>query len=129
MRLQQWAANGWLRPHQTTKQQVSDLLAIVDRDLADSMRMSWFGSKTTIRLSHRDGQPFLNPLPLIPTKPTCGILDSLPLISCSGSRNTNRKARDVTDCDLKPCVGSCTHAPQVPGPAQPLPLPHPARAD
>lgn len=38
MRLQQWAANGWLRPHQTTKQQISDLLAIVGRDLADSMR-------------------------------------------------------------------------------------------
>jgi hypothetical protein len=34
MRLQQWAANGWLRPHQTTRQQISDLLAIVDRDLA-----------------------------------------------------------------------------------------------
>lgn len=38
MRLQQWAANGWLRPHQTTRQQISDLLAIVDRDLADSTR-------------------------------------------------------------------------------------------
>ena len=36
MRLQQWAANGWLRPHQTNKQQVADLLAIVERDLADS---------------------------------------------------------------------------------------------
>ena len=38
MRLQQWAANGWLRPHQTTQQQISDLLAIVKRDLADSSR-------------------------------------------------------------------------------------------
>jgi hypothetical protein len=36
MRLQQWATNGWLRPHQTSKQQVSDLLAIVERDLTDS---------------------------------------------------------------------------------------------
>ena len=36
MRLQQWASNGWLRPHQTNKQQVTDLLAIVERDLADS---------------------------------------------------------------------------------------------
>lgn len=35
MRLQQWAANGWLRPHQTTKQQVADLFAIVERDLDD----------------------------------------------------------------------------------------------
>jgi hypothetical protein len=36
MRLQQWAANGWLRPHQTNQQQIADLLAIVARDLADS---------------------------------------------------------------------------------------------
>lgn len=38
MRLQQWAANGWLRPHQTTRQQIADLFAIVDRDLGDSAR-------------------------------------------------------------------------------------------
>ena len=38
MRLQQWAANGWLRPHQTTRSQIADLLAIVERDLADSDR-------------------------------------------------------------------------------------------
>jgi len=38
MSLQQWAANGWLRPHQTTRQQISDLLAIVERDLEDSTR-------------------------------------------------------------------------------------------
>ena len=38
MRLQQWATNGWLRPHQTTPQQVADLLAIVERDLMDSTR-------------------------------------------------------------------------------------------
>ena len=38
MRLQQWAANGWLRPHQTNKQQIADLLAIVERDLNDSER-------------------------------------------------------------------------------------------
>lgn len=38
MRLQQWAANGWLRPHPTSRQQIADLLAIVDRDLEDSLR-------------------------------------------------------------------------------------------
>lgn len=38
MRLQQWAANGWLRPHQTNQRQVADLLSIVERDLQDSMR-------------------------------------------------------------------------------------------
>lgn len=36
MSLAQWASNGWLRPHKTTRQQIVDLLAIVERDLADS---------------------------------------------------------------------------------------------
>ena len=38
MSLADWAANGWLRPHQTTRRQIADLLAIVDRDLADARR-------------------------------------------------------------------------------------------
>jgi hypothetical protein len=36
MSLQQWAENGWLRPHQTSRQEIDDLLAIVARDLADA---------------------------------------------------------------------------------------------
>jgi hypothetical protein len=36
MSLQSWANNGWLRPHQTSPQEIKDLLAIVDRDLADA---------------------------------------------------------------------------------------------
>ena len=36
MTLQQWEVNGWLRAHHTTKQQVGELLAIVQRDLSDS---------------------------------------------------------------------------------------------
>lgn len=36
MTLSQWAKNGWLRPHKTSKQEISDLLKIVDRDLEDS---------------------------------------------------------------------------------------------
>lgn len=36
MSLESWANNGWLRPHQTNRQQVTDLLAIVVRDLADA---------------------------------------------------------------------------------------------
>ena len=34
--LQQWASNGWLRPHQASPQEIQDLLAIVRRDLADA---------------------------------------------------------------------------------------------
>ncbi len=36
MSLQQWASNGWLRPHQTSPQEIADLFAIVARDLADA---------------------------------------------------------------------------------------------
>lgn len=33
MSLQQWREFGWLEPHTTNKKQISDLLAIVERDL------------------------------------------------------------------------------------------------
>ncbi len=36
MSLEQWADNGWLRPHQTSTKEIRDLLAIVKRDLADA---------------------------------------------------------------------------------------------
>ncbi|MGB0372929.1 MAG: hypothetical protein ACPGN3_16475 [Opitutales bacterium] len=36
MSLQQWYKNGWLRPHTTNRQQIADLFAIVERDLADA---------------------------------------------------------------------------------------------
>jgi hypothetical protein len=36
MSLLQWAKNGWLRPYETSRQQVNSLLAIADRDLEDS---------------------------------------------------------------------------------------------
>jgi len=36
MSLQQWANSGWLRPHQTSREELGNLLAIVDRDLADA---------------------------------------------------------------------------------------------
>lgn len=36
MSLKQWADNGWLRPHVTSAQEISGLLAIVERDLADA---------------------------------------------------------------------------------------------
>lgn len=38
MSLQDWAKNGWLRPHKITRQEVVDLLGVVDRDLKDSQR-------------------------------------------------------------------------------------------
>jgi len=36
MTLRQWAEYGWLRSHATSVQEISDLLAIADRDIADS---------------------------------------------------------------------------------------------
>ena len=36
MTLKQWQSNGWLRSHQTSQQEIENLLAIVDRDLHDA---------------------------------------------------------------------------------------------
>ena len=36
MSLEQWAKNGWLRPHKSSKQEIANLLEIVDRDLKDA---------------------------------------------------------------------------------------------
>jgi len=40
MSLENWSKHGWLRPHQTNRQQIADLLAIVERDLADARNTS-----------------------------------------------------------------------------------------
>jgi hypothetical protein len=34
--LKQWADNGWLKPHRTSRKEVSSLLRIVERDLNDA---------------------------------------------------------------------------------------------
>ena len=36
MSLKDWLDNGWLKPHQTDKSEISNLLAIVERDLLDA---------------------------------------------------------------------------------------------
>ena len=36
MSLQDWQNNGWLRPHKTDRQEISNLLAIAERDMADA---------------------------------------------------------------------------------------------
>ena len=36
MSLQQWHENGWLREHHTDLQELSNLLAIADRDIGDA---------------------------------------------------------------------------------------------
>jgi len=36
MSLAQWASSGWVRPHQTSREEIGNLLAIADRDLADA---------------------------------------------------------------------------------------------
>lgn len=36
MSLKQWADNKWLKPHQTSPQEIAGLLAIVERDLEDA---------------------------------------------------------------------------------------------
>jgi hypothetical protein len=34
MSLEDWANNGWLRRHEISRQEIADLLSIVDRDFA-----------------------------------------------------------------------------------------------
>jgi hypothetical protein len=34
--LKQWADNGWLKPHRTSRKEISSLLRIVERDLGDA---------------------------------------------------------------------------------------------
>ena len=36
MSLQDWERNGWLQRHKTSPNEIRDLLAVVERDLADS---------------------------------------------------------------------------------------------
>jgi len=36
--LKQWADNGWLKPHRTSRKEISSLLNIVKRDLNDAQR-------------------------------------------------------------------------------------------
>jgi hypothetical protein len=38
MSLKQWADNKWLRPHQTSPEEIENLLKIVDRDLSDATK-------------------------------------------------------------------------------------------
>ena len=36
MTLKQWADNGWLKPHKTSRQEIGNLLAIARRDMSDA---------------------------------------------------------------------------------------------
>jgi hypothetical protein len=38
MSLKQWEDNGWLKPHQTSRKEIKNLLDIVDRDMLDAGR-------------------------------------------------------------------------------------------
>jgi hypothetical protein len=38
MSLKQWADDGWVRPHRSSRKEITGLLSIVDRDLSDAAR-------------------------------------------------------------------------------------------
>ena len=40
MTLKQWPDNGWLKSHKTSREEIKNLLAIVDRDLEDGQESS-----------------------------------------------------------------------------------------
>ena len=106
MSLDQWHKNGWLRPHETNRKQIADLLAIVERDLTDActarLSSDWqFGiaynaalKLCTILLYAEGFRPernlahyrTLQALPLILGKKRKGDADYLD--SCRSKRNT-----------------------------------------
>lgn len=45
MTLKQWVENGWLRPHKTSRQEISNLLAIVPAKLLEKDVLAWLRSK------------------------------------------------------------------------------------
>ena len=67
MSLKQWLANGWLKPHWTDAAELANLLAIVDRDMADStspslsddwkfgIRLPKHSEPLPMRVAHRVG--------------------------------------------------------------------------
>lgn len=106
MSLQEWEDNGWLKPHRTSAEEIRDLLAIVDRYLADarigSLSADWrFGiaynaalKLCTVLLHARGYRPVhssahyrtLAALPLILGEDRK--LDAAYLESCRRKRNT-----------------------------------------
>jgi len=40
MTLAEWAANGWLKKHASSKQEITDLIQVVDRDLEETRNVS-----------------------------------------------------------------------------------------
>jgi uncharacterized protein (UPF0332 family) len=124
MSLEQWAKNGWLRPHKSTKQEIADLQGIVDRDLKDAesdISSDWkFGIaynaalKLCTILLHASGyRPqqklghyrTITALPLIlgdEQKDNADYLDT-----CRGKRNTAEydSVGAVSDDDAKELVG------------------------
>lgn len=38
MTLQQWASNGWLKPHKTSTEEIGNLLTIARRDMEDARK-------------------------------------------------------------------------------------------
>ncbi len=51
MSLQAWLANGWLATHQSSRAQIADLLAVVDRDLSDARAAQSAGLSNDWRLN------------------------------------------------------------------------------
>ncbi len=40
MKLQQWAANGWLRSHKTSKQEIADLFSIESSETSSTLKLA-----------------------------------------------------------------------------------------
>jgi hypothetical protein len=117
MTLKQWADNGWLESHVTSVEEIANLLAIVDRDLADaggSISPDWrFGIaynaalKLCTILLYTEGYRAARALQHYRT------IQALPLILGPGHRadaeylDSCRKKRNIVEYDY---VGGATEA-------------------
>ncbi len=60
MSLKNWQLNGWLANHETSPQEITDLLSVADRDLQDctvsglSADEDTGGHRDAVNLGHRD---------------------------------------------------------------------------
>jgi hypothetical protein len=51
MSLKNWLANGWLKPHQSTRQEISELFGVADRDRA-ACRTAGFDADWRMRIGY-----------------------------------------------------------------------------
>lgn len=121
MSLKSWADNDWLRPHKSSRQEVSDLLSIVNRDIKDvteteGVSTDWkfsiaYNAALTLCMIilHVSLQKLIFPPDSSPTLRTCGksalgFVLSPSRSSCPACLESRRwRDRRVAQSNVSPC--------------------------